>query len=119
MAAAAAGVFVWTVAVGSGLIPESLLESARGLVLAAPGTGSLPVALIEQLSPDWTSQMPIVIVSRCGSGNNYDDYQYAGSREKYESRGFRLSGYEQMTPLQARLLLVCRLAAEEASARSS
>lgn len=79
--------------------------------LPSPGR-SVPQAIIDQLSPAWTARLPIVICSRCGVGRNCDDFLYKGSRHKYESRGFVLgSGYEQLNPLQARSLLVLRLAA--------
>lgn len=73
---------------------------------------SVPQAIIDQLSPAWTARLPIVICSRCGVGRNCDDWLYRGSWRKYESRGFVLGGgYEQLSPLQARSLLVLRLAA--------
>ncbi|PNH04850.1 putative L-asparaginase, partial [Tetrabaena socialis] len=100
---------VWTTGV-DGFVPEGLLREVRGLVLAAPGTGSLPSALLEQLAP-WAARMPLVLVSRCQQGNNYDDNYYRGSREKYERRGFLLSGFEHLNAVQARSLLVFRLAA--------
>jgi L-asparaginase len=45
------------------------------------------------------------------AGNNHDDFHYRGSRDKYESRGFLLGGYQHLAPLQARLLLALRLSA--------
>lgn len=109
-------VYIWTVAVGMKEVPEALLADCQGLILAAPGTGSLPGSMIEQLSPKWTSQMTIVITSRCATGNNHDDHHYRGSREKYEGRGFVLAGYEHLTALQARLVLMLRLSARAAAA---
>jgi L-asparaginase len=46
-------VYVWTVAAGMAEVPEALLGQCEGLVLAAPGTGSLPASMIAQLSPRW------------------------------------------------------------------
>jgi hypothetical protein len=46
-------VHVWTVAAGAAEVPEALLAECEGLVLAAPGTGSLPGSMIAQLSPRW------------------------------------------------------------------
>ena len=34
------------------------------------------------------------ITSRCPFGDNYDDFYYKGSLEKYTSKGFILEGYE-------------------------
>lgn len=78
----------------------------------SPCGRSVPQAVIDQLSPAWTARLPIVICSRCGVGRSCDDFLYRGSRQKYESRGFVLGGaYEHAGPLQARSLLVLRLAA--------
>ena len=96
---------------GADAAADVLPLALDGLILSGSGTGSLPASLIEQLAP-WTRRLPIVIVSRCGAGANHDDWHYRGSRQKYESRGFLLGdGYEQLTPLQARCLLLLRLAA--------
>eukprot|EP00887_Chlorella_sp_A99_P007264 scaffold2.g7264.t1 len=132
-------VAIWVVTV-SAFLPEELLHGLDGLVLAAPGTGSLPASLVRQLAgggsgeappgqvalsdcsgstaasgqqqPTWTSRLSIVISSRCATGENHDDFYYEGSRAKYERRGFLLrGGYEALTPLQARCLLTLRLAA--------
>ena len=73
---------------------------------------SVPQAVVDQLSPAWTARLPIVICSRCGVGANCDDWLYRGSLEKYASRGFVLDrGYQHLNPLQARSLLLLRLAA--------
>lgn len=48
-------------------------------VVAGSGTGSLPAALVEHLAP-WAASLPIVIVSRCETGDNWDDTYYRGSR---------------------------------------
>ena len=106
-------VAIWPLTV-SGFLPAGLLESGEldGLILAGSGSGSLPQGVIDQLSPAWTSRLPIVISSRCGAGANHDDFYYRGSRHKYESRGFVLGGgYEHLNPLQARSLLILRLSA--------
>jgi L-asparaginase len=106
-------VAIWPLTV-SGFLPDALLESGEldGLILAGSGSGSLPQAVIDQLSPTWTSRLPIIISSRCGTGANHDDFYYPGSRHKYESRGFILGGgYEHLNPLQARSLLILRLSA--------
>lgn len=65
---------------------------------------------MEQLSPKFTSKIPVVLTSRTAVGMNYDDFLYKGSVEKYERMGFVLRvGYSHLNPLQARLLLTLRL----------
>lgn len=67
---------------------------------------------MDQLSPKWTKRLPIVIVSRCPTGANVDNFLYRGSRDKYAARGFLVGGeYEHLNPVQARTLLIFRLSA--------
>lgn len=115
-------VAIWTTGVGS-FAPEALLRAEgpgpggsgalRGLVVAAPGTGSLSGEVLEQLAA-WTGHggegqeregegrrgVPVVVVSRCRRGNNYDDCYYRGSRDKYERRGVLLGGFEHLNAVQ-------------------
>jgi len=86
-----------------------MLPNIDGLVLAGMGTGSLPNHLVDELSKKWTSEIPIVISSRCLIGLSYDDDYYTGSRDKYESKGFRLDGYEALNPNQSRIRLCLEL----------
>jgi L-asparaginase len=102
-------VMTWTMTLDPILL-EGALQNLNGLVLAGMGSGSLASTIIDQLSPAWTSVMPIVLTSRCPVGLNYDDYYYKGSLEKYENKGFRILGYEQLNPLQARLKLILEMA---------
>ncbi|EFJ44511.1 hypothetical protein VOLCADRAFT_95209 [Volvox carteri f. nagariensis] len=103
-------VAIWVTGVSAGLLPEALVSSLAGLVVAAPGTGSLAAALIEQLAR-WTSHIPVVIATRCAVGSNFDDHYYRGSRDKYERRGFLLADFAHLTATQIRNMLVLRLAA--------
>lgn len=109
---------------GTGSLPASVVEALAGPASdggsAVDGcTSSRGGRQVEQAgsggsghrSP-WTARLPIVISSRCTWGSNHDDFCYKGSRAKYEGRGFVLGGgYEQLNPLQARVLLALRLAA--------
>lgn len=78
----------------------------HGLVLAGMGTGSLPDRVVDELSPSITSKIPVCITTRCISGGSYDDFHYKGSLNKYESRGFILRPYEELSPYQARIRLM-------------
>jgi L-asparaginase len=103
-------VLIWSMAVQAIAPPESLLNNIDGLVLSGMGTGSISESFVEQLSPRFTSKIPVVIVSRTAVGMNFDDFLYKGSLQKYESLGFRLrEGYSHLNSLQARILLLLRL----------
>jgi L-asparaginase len=85
-------------------------ENYDALVIAGMGTGSLPDKVIETLSKELTRKIPICITSRCLVGDNYDDFYYKGSLEKYTSKGFILKGYEGLSPYQSRLKLIFEMA---------
>ena len=93
-------------------LPSSMLSDLEGLVICGMGTGSISSSIFELLS-EWTSKIPIVIVSRCAQGENVDEYYYVGSRSKYEDKGFLISGYEGLNAVQARMKLIFELASKE------
>lgn len=105
-------VSIWTMVLDP-YLDEATLEHLDGLIIAGMGTGSVANSIVDQLSPKWTSRIPIVITSRCQVGLNYDDYYYKGSLQKYEGKGFRIIGYEDLNPLQARIKLLLELAASK------
>ncbi|SHH52003.1 L-asparaginase [Ferrimonas marina] len=77
-----------------------------GLVVAGMGTGTLPADMLRALA-DWRQETrkPVVITTRCLTGDNYDTHYYPGSQRKYEQHGLTLQGYEGLTPQQARIRL--------------
>ena len=92
-------------------LPREMLPRCDGLVIAGMGTSSISEEWINELSKDWTQKIPIVLVSRCVEGTNYDDSYYRGSLTKYEDLGFKLSGYTSLNIMQARLKLILELSA--------
>lgn len=94
---------------------DSLAEGAAGLVVAGMGTASISDAWIDSLSPHWTNRLPVVLVSRTMRGANFNDFYYRGSLIKYEERGFLMTDYVDLNPMQARLRLALSLAAREGS----
>lgn len=108
-------VMVWPMTIDP-CLPEAMLEGLDGLVIAGMGTGSVASQIVDLLSPRWASRMPIVLSSRCPVGLSFDDHNYRGSLEKYESRGFRVLGYEHCNPLQARLKLLFEIAGSKGEA---
>ncbi|KAI8809046.1 Asparaginase/glutaminase [Cladochytrium replicatum] len=99
--------------------PSSSTPLPHGIVIACPGTCSLPTAWLEALSPAWTSRIPVVIVSRCATGGTMMMFHAKFSKEKYISNGFLLDEYEGLNPMQARLLLMFRLAIAETARYNS
>lgn len=117
---------IWPCCVSSPLPPPALLEQLDALVLAGCGTGSLPAALVDLLACEdgspgdrWTTRVRCAITSRCSSGDGVDDFAYRGSRKKYESKGFVLDDVTaKLTPLQARALIILRIASDRCIRRS-
>lgn len=101
-------VMIWTMSVDP-YFPFESLTHLDGLIIAGMGAGSISDNLFEELSDHWTSKLPIVLSSRCLVGSSFDDYCYRGSRTKYENKGFILSEYEQLNPLQSRIKLIFEL----------
>ncbi|MEM7674552.1 MAG: asparaginase domain-containing protein, partial [Myxococcota bacterium] len=99
---------IWTMTTKAYLNPDSLADF-DALVVAGMGTGSLSKAVLDSLSPQWTTRIPIVLTTRCSTGFNYDDHLYVGSLEKYVAKGFRLRGFEGLNALQARIRLMLEL----------
>lgn len=87
---------------------ETFLEGADGVIVAGMGTGSIPNDIIEVLEK-YTNKIPVVITTRCTTGQSFDDYYYKGSLKKYESKGFIINGFENLNPLQARIKLILQL----------
>jgi len=92
--------------------PEVVLTDVDGLVLAGMGSGSLSHRVLELLSP-YSLSHSIVLVSRCESGSNYDDYFDNRSLEKYEKHGILVSAYEGLTPVKARIVLMLNKAVSD------
>ncbi|MGE0371664.1 MAG: asparaginase [Hyphomonadaceae bacterium] len=89
---------------------KHLFADADGAVIAGMGSASLSDEWIEALSPEWTGKMPIAVVSRAMKGANFNDSYYRGSLQKYEDRGFLLTDYVHLNPMQARIKLALSLA---------
>ncbi len=87
------------------------LSNVNGLVLEGMGTGSIPTEIVESLSAEWTSKIPIVIATRCETGSNYNDFLYKGGLEKYEKYGFIVKDFLRLNGLQTRIKLLFELAA--------
>ena len=110
----------WPGSITVPIVPMSLggnldfvdFEKIDGLILAGMGTGSLSDSVIGSLSPSITERIPVCITTRCLVGDNYDDFYYKGSLEKYTSKGFILEGYEGLSAYQARIKLLLELAVE-------
>jgi L-asparaginase/Glu-tRNA(Gln) amidotransferase subunit D len=96
-------------------LPDTMLKELDGLVIAGMGTGSISNTLVTQLSPKWTELIPIVLTSRCDHGSNVDEYYYKGSLDKYVSKGFKIVGYENLTPIQARIKLILELSTTDSN----
>ena len=92
--------------------PHGLLDGIAGLVIAGPGTSSLPHAWRAALKA-WTDRLPIALTSRCLTGPNVDEHTYRGSLARDEGDGFIVSEVVDLTPWQARLSLCLSLSDTE------
>eukprot|EP01128_Nolandella_sp_AFSM9_P000665 TRINITY_DN10807_c0_g1_i1.p1 TRINITY_DN10807_c0_g1~~TRINITY_DN10807_c0_g1_i1.p1 ORF type:complete len:573 (+),score=87.11 TRINITY_DN10807_c0_g1_i1:134-1720(+) len=100
-------VVIWMMALNP-YLPEIMMADVDGLVVVGQGTGSISTTMVELLQ-SYTDTIPIAITTSSVQGNNYDDYVYKGSLEKYESLGFAVSAYAGLSPSNARIVLMLRL----------
>jgi L-asparaginase/Glu-tRNA(Gln) amidotransferase subunit D len=132
-------VAIWTLTCDALPPPKALLLAddyeARldGLVLAAPGAGSVAASVLAAVSaPEVRARgLPIVLVSRCGAGPSHDRglYGFETSVKKYTDARLILGGAgggegaveggedDDLTPLQARLALSVALTLRETARR--
>lgn len=120
-------VLVWTLTMDAIAPPDALLDGLDGLVLAAPGAGSVASAVLASLAPAAASRkLPVVLVSRCGAGPSHDRGLYGErSLRQYAEAGLETgaadhlsgAGADRLTPLQARLALCVGLSLRAARTR--
>ena len=115
---------IWTLTCDAAAPPEALLDASDGLVLAAPGAGSVAGAVQAALGPAARARgLPVVLVSRCGAGPCHDAGLYGRrSALKYSAEGFETgcrsaAGSVRLNPVQARLALSVALTLRAADAR--
>lgn len=111
---------IWTLACDAMAPPDALLDCCDGLVLAAPGTGSVAAHVLSSLAPAARARkVPVVLVSRCGAGPSHDAGLYGHmSVRQYSDAGFQVCFEEGgMNPVQARMALSVALTLEAADGR--
>ena len=130
-------VLIWTLTADAFPPPQELLAALDGLVLAAPGAGSVARGVLDALGSSLRAVresrapfFPVVLCSRCGCGPSHDAGLYGeASARQYEEAGLDLGrgtpaslddgggGLERVSPLQARLALSVALSIEARKAR--
>jgi L-asparaginase len=109
-----------TLAVGIDAAPleDALARGARGVVLEALGGGRVPPWWLPVIERALTSQVAVVVASRCPAGRVWDAYGYPGAYRTLREMGCFFA--EGLNGQKARLKLMVTLAAadtfEEAAA---
>lgn len=88
-----------------------LLDQLDGVVIACPGSFSLPEQLLDKLSKAAQTK-PIALASRCLYNDDRSTSLYPGYFEKIEAKGFCMKDYVGLTPHQARIRLMLQLSIE-------
>jgi len=91
-----------------------LLDQLDGVVIACPGSFSLPEQLLDKLSKAAQTK-PIALASRCLYNDDRSTSLYPGYFEKIEAKGFCMKDYVGLTPHQARIRLMLQLSIENKS----
>jgi L-asparaginase len=98
-----------TMAVGvdDGLIRASLGRGARGLVIAATGSGNVPPSVVPGIRAAIAARVPVVLVSRCAEGSVTSAYGYEGGGQRLREMGVIFGG--ELPPAKARIKLMVAL----------
>ena len=91
------------------LLRASIARNARGLVIEGTGAGNVPPLAVPALADAIKAGIPVVIVSRCGSGSVAPLYGYPGGGAQLEKMGCILGG--NLVGQKARILLMVALGA--------
>jgi L-asparaginase len=106
-----ADVDLHTMAAGTddALLRASLARGARGLVVAATGSGNVPPACLPGLRAALAAHVPVVLVSRCAEGRVAPAYGYEGGGQMLRDLGI-IFGQDLPGP-KARIKLMVALGA--------
>jgi L-asparaginase len=91
------------------LLRASLARGARGLVVAATGSGNVPPACLPGLRAALAAHIPVVLVSRCAEGRVAPAYGYEGGGQMLRELGI-IFGQDLPGP-KARIKLMVALGA--------
>ena len=91
------------------LLRASLARGARGLVVAATGSGNVPPACLPGLRAALAANVPVVLVSRCAEGRVAPAYGYEGGGQMLRDLGI-IFGQDLPGP-KARIKLMVALGA--------
>ncbi|MBB3113872.1 L-asparaginase [Paenibacillus phyllosphaerae] len=92
----------------SDMIEYFIDRGAAGLVIEAFGLGNVPPAMMDGIKLAIAKQIPVVLVSRCGSGSVQDTYGYAGGGHTLKEAGVIFSNH--LNGPKARIKLASLLA---------
>jgi L-asparaginase len=91
------------------LLCASLARGARGLVIEATGCGNVPPSALPGVHAALSKRVPLVLVSRCGSGRVTEAYGYEGGGQQLRKLGLIFGG--DLTGPRARIKLMVALGA--------
>ena len=100
------------------LLRASLARGARGLVVAATGSGNVPPACLPGLRAALAANVPVVLVSRCAEGRVAPAYGYEGGGQMLRDLGI-IFGQDLPGPkARIKLMVALGVTAEVAQIRS-
>ena len=100
---------VMAAGVDAALLRASLARGARGLVVEATGCGNVPRTALPGLRAALAAGVPVVVVSRCGSGRVSPSYGYEGGGQMLRNLGVLFG--EDLPGQKARIKLMVALGA--------
>jgi L-asparaginase len=95
--------------VDDALLRASLARGARGIVVAATGSGNVPPAVLPGLRAALAASLPVVLVSRCAEGRVAPAYGYEGGGRMLRDLGVIFG--QDLPGAKARIKLMVALGA--------
>jgi L-asparaginase len=109
---------VWLIKVAAGmdstLIDACLEAGAKGLVIEAMGRGNVPREVVPGIKRAISSEIPVVIVSRCQRGRVYESYGYEGGGKQLRDLGAIFGDFLNGQKARIKLMLALTISADSA-----
>jgi L-asparaginase len=110
-----------TAAIGTDarFLTHAVATGARGVVVAALGSGNVPPAMLEGVRAAVEAGVPVVVASRCGSGPTEPRYGYEGGGVTLKNVGAIFAGDLSAPKARIKLMVLLGSGATPAAIRDS
>jgi L-asparaginase len=100
-------------------VRHAVASGARGIVIAALGSGNVPPAMLEGVREAVAAGVAVVVCSRCGRGPTAPHYGYDGGGVTLDDAGATFGGELSASKARVKLMVLLGAGATDAAIRSS